>query len=83
MGETRILKILVIEERADFREIFRNGLEGIGSSRLLFAPSLNVGVVALRKTPFDMLLLRGELARRNNYALIKALRADGARNYFV
>lgn len=74
----RILKILIIEEKAEIREVFRTGLEGIGQARLLFAPSLKVGVVALKKTPFDILMLRGVVARQNNFALLRALRADAS-----
>ncbi|GFM37108.1 PilZ domain-containing protein [Desulfovibrio psychrotolerans] len=76
MDGQRILKILVIEERPEYQDIFRAGLSGMGQVRLLFAPSLKVGIVALKKTPFDLLLLRGEISAANNHALIRAIRAD-------
>lgn len=76
MDGQRILKILVIEERPEYQDIFRAGLSGMGQVRLLFAPSFKVGIVALKKTPFDLLLLRGEISAANNHALIRAIRAD-------
>jgi CheY-like chemotaxis protein len=75
---TRILKILVIEEQAVIRDVLREGLDGMGQVRLLFAPSVKGGFVALKKTPFDILMLSGSLARKNDYALLRAIRADAA-----
>jgi len=75
---SRILKILVIEEQPAIREMLRKGLDGMGQVRLLFAPSVKGGFVALKKTPFDILMLSGSVARRNDYTLLKAIRADEA-----
>lgn len=78
MGAARILKILVIEERKDVQAIFRTALDGIGDIRLLFADTPKLGLLALRKTPFDLLVMRGGIARRNDYALVKAVRRSPA-----
>ncbi|MFV0347990.1 MAG: PilZ domain-containing protein [Halodesulfovibrio sp.] len=75
---SRILKILVIEELPAIRDLLRKGLDGMGQVRLLFAPSVKGGFVALKKTPFDILMLSGSVARRNDYALLRAVRADDA-----
>lgn len=76
MGTKHLPKILIMEGNAQRREVFRKALADLGATRILFVSTVRSAIVALKKTPFDLLVLHGDVAQEKDFTLLRAIRRD-------
>ncbi len=70
-----MVRILIIEDEEDFRDILRQTLEPAGY-RLLFAESGPKGLESLSKNQADLVVLDVNLPGKNGYEVCRAIRAN-------